>query len=139
MHIFIKRPDGCTLIPWRAGRCLAWDVTVPGTLAERYVNLTSKECGLAAARAADEKMKKYGSALPSMEFLPIRIEVLGPMDPNTLKFLKEIGKMISVRSVRSKGKLGQHKDGVSVCYIFDNRQRRITKATRQAVPDSRTH
>ncbi|ESO08304.1 hypothetical protein HELRODRAFT_184064 [Helobdella robusta] len=93
-----RRPDGCTLIPWRAGRCLAWDVTVPGTLAERYVNLTSKECGLAAARAADEKMKKYGNALPSMEFLPICIEVLGPMDPNTLKFLKEIGKMISVRS-----------------------------------------
>ncbi|ESO05765.1 hypothetical protein HELRODRAFT_171434 [Helobdella robusta] len=59
-----RRPDGCTLIPWRAGRCLAWDVTVPGTLAERYVNLTSKECGLAAARAADEKMKKYGNALP---------------------------------------------------------------------------
>ncbi|ESO02492.1 hypothetical protein HELRODRAFT_161767 [Helobdella robusta] len=94
-----RRPDGCTLIPWRAGRCLAWDVTVPGTLAERYVNLTSKECGLAAARAADEKMKKYGNALPSMEFLPICIEVLGPMDPNTLKFLKEIGKRISVRSV----------------------------------------
>ncbi|ESO11754.1 hypothetical protein HELRODRAFT_166783 [Helobdella robusta] len=35
-----RRPDGCTLIPWRAGRCLAWDVTVPGTLAEQYVNLT---------------------------------------------------------------------------------------------------
>ncbi|ESO06197.1 hypothetical protein HELRODRAFT_188296 [Helobdella robusta] len=69
-----RRPDGCTPIPWRAGRCLAWDVTVPHTLAERYVNLTSKECGLAAARAADEKMKKYGNALPSMELLPIYIE-----------------------------------------------------------------
>ncbi|ESN91000.1 hypothetical protein HELRODRAFT_182345 [Helobdella robusta] len=85
-----------------AGRCLAWDVTVPGTLAERYVNLTSKECGLVAARAADEKMKKYGNALPSMKFLPICIEVLGPMDPNTLKFLKAICKMISVRSGDSR-------------------------------------
>ncbi|ESO06386.1 hypothetical protein HELRODRAFT_160554 [Helobdella robusta] len=47
-------------------------------------------------------MKKYGNALPSMEFLPICIEVLGPMDPNTLKFLKEIGKMISVRSGDSR-------------------------------------
>ncbi|ESN99993.1 hypothetical protein HELRODRAFT_176296 [Helobdella robusta] len=98
----VTRPDGCTLIPWRAGRCLAWDVTVPGTLAERYVNLTKKECRLAAARAADEKMKKYGSALSSMEFLPICIEVLGPMDPNTLKFLKAICKMISVRSGDSR-------------------------------------
>ncbi|ESN93049.1 hypothetical protein HELRODRAFT_165206 [Helobdella robusta] len=99
--IGISAHDG-TLIPWRAGRCLAWDVTVPGTLAERYVNLTSKECGLAASRTADEKMKKYGNALPSMEFLPICIEFLGPMDPNTLKFLKAICKMISVRSGDSR-------------------------------------
>ncbi|ESO06076.1 hypothetical protein HELRODRAFT_160207 [Helobdella robusta] len=96
-----------TLIPWRAGRCLAWDVTVPGTLAERYVNLTSKECGLAAARAADEKMKKYGNALPSMEFLPICMEVFGPMDPNSLKFLEAICKMISVRSGDSRDPFSQ--------------------------------
>ncbi|ESN99382.1 hypothetical protein HELRODRAFT_162929 [Helobdella robusta] len=69
-----KRPDGCTLIPWRAGRCLAWDVTVPGTFAERYVQLISKESGLAATRASDEKIKKYDGAFPSMEFLPICIE-----------------------------------------------------------------
>ncbi|ESN95681.1 hypothetical protein HELRODRAFT_179152 [Helobdella robusta] len=97
-----QRPDGCTLILWKAGRCLAWDVTVPGILAKRYVNLTSKKCDLTAARAADEKMKKYGNALPSKEFLPICIEVLGPMDPNTLKFLKAICKMISVRSGASR-------------------------------------
>ncbi|ESO02000.1 hypothetical protein HELRODRAFT_188549 [Helobdella robusta] len=92
-----KRPDGCTLTPWRAGKCLAWDVTVPGTLAERYVHLTSKECGLAAIRASDEKIKKYEHALPSLDFLPIYIEVLGPMDPNTLKFIKTLCKMIGVR------------------------------------------
>ncbi|ESO08713.1 hypothetical protein HELRODRAFT_184604, partial [Helobdella robusta] len=97
-----QRPDGCTLIPRRAGRCLAWDVTVPGTLAERYVNLTSKECGLAAARAANEKMKKIWERPPLDGFLPICIEVLGPMDPNTLKFLKAICKMISVRSGDSR-------------------------------------
>ncbi|ESO07795.1 hypothetical protein HELRODRAFT_170349 [Helobdella robusta] len=48
------------------------------------------------------KKKKYGNALPSMEFLPICIEVLGPMDPNTLKILKAICKMISVRSGDSR-------------------------------------
>ncbi|ESO07596.1 hypothetical protein HELRODRAFT_170141 [Helobdella robusta] len=37
-----------------------------------------------------------------MEFLPICIEVLGPMGPNTLKFLKAICKMISVRSGESR-------------------------------------
>ncbi|ESN99454.1 hypothetical protein HELRODRAFT_163003 [Helobdella robusta] len=73
-----KRPDGCTLTPWRSGKCLAWDVTVPGTLAERYVHLTSKECGLAAIRALDEKIKKYEHALPSLDFLPICIEGTKP-------------------------------------------------------------
>ncbi|ESO13110.1 hypothetical protein HELRODRAFT_159719 [Helobdella robusta] len=97
-----KRPDGCTLIPWRAGRCLAWDVTVPGTLAERYVHLTSKESGLAATRASDEKFKKYEGALPSMDFLPVCIEVLGPMDNNTSIFFKKFCKMISGRSGDSR-------------------------------------
>ncbi|ESN96693.1 hypothetical protein HELRODRAFT_163789 [Helobdella robusta] len=97
-----KRPDGCTLIPWRAGKCLAWDVTVPGTFAERYVQLTSKESGLAATRASDEKIKKYDGALPSMEFLPICIEVLGPMDRNTSGFFNRICKHITIRSGDSK-------------------------------------
>ncbi|ESN91917.1 hypothetical protein HELRODRAFT_181972 [Helobdella robusta] len=96
-----KRPDGCTHTPWRAGKCLAWDVTVPGTLAERYVHLSSKECGLAAIRASDEKIEKYEHALPSIDFLPICIEVLGPMDPNTSKFIKTLCKMIGVRSASS--------------------------------------
>ncbi|ESO12814.1 hypothetical protein HELRODRAFT_159399 [Helobdella robusta] len=86
----------------RAGRCLAWDVTVPGTLAERYVHLTSKESGLAATRASDEKFKKYEGALPSMDFLPVCIEVLGPMDNNTSIFFKKICKMISGRSGDSR-------------------------------------
>ncbi|ESN94570.1 hypothetical protein HELRODRAFT_164431 [Helobdella robusta] len=63
-----KRPDGCTLIPWRAGRCLVWDVTVPGTFAERYVQLTSKESGLAATRASDEKIKSTTELSPRWSF-----------------------------------------------------------------------
>ena len=93
-----KRLDGCTLIPWKGGKCLSWDVTVPGTLAERYLHITSKECGSAATRASDEKTKKYLNAFPSMDFQPICIEALGPMDNGTVKFLKDICKTISVRS-----------------------------------------
>ncbi|ESN95872.1 hypothetical protein HELRODRAFT_178788 [Helobdella robusta] len=47
-------------------------------------------------------MKKYANALPSMEFSPICIEVV-PMDPNTLKFLEAICKMISVQIRRQQG------------------------------------
>src|SRR6201995_3381441 len=28
-----KRPDGCTLISWHTGKCIAWDVTSLDTLA----------------------------------------------------------------------------------------------------------
>src|SRR6218665_984384 len=28
-----KKPDGLTLIPWRSGRCMAWDATVADTVA----------------------------------------------------------------------------------------------------------
>ena len=31
-----KRPDGLTLIPWKNGRCVAWDVTVTDSLAQRH-------------------------------------------------------------------------------------------------------
>ena len=32
-----KRPDGLTLVPWQAGKCLTWDATVVDALASSYV------------------------------------------------------------------------------------------------------
>jgi len=34
-----KRPDGATLVPWKAGRTLVWDATVVDTLAPSYAHL----------------------------------------------------------------------------------------------------
>ena len=93
-----KRPDGCTLIPWKSGRCLAWDVTIPDTVAARYISLTCQQSGTAATRASDEKFKKYSGALGSMHFVPICIEAFGPMDPVTSGFFIEICGWISKRS-----------------------------------------
>ena len=39
------RPDGLTLIPWKEGKCLTWDVTVADTLAATYVSATSVKAG----------------------------------------------------------------------------------------------
>src|SRR6218665_1291130 len=47
-----KRPDGATLIPWSAGRYMAWDTTVVHTCAASYLSQTAISAGSAAERAA---------------------------------------------------------------------------------------
>jgi len=48
-----KRPNGLTLIPWKYGKCVTWDVTVTDTLAQSYLSSTSRVSGGAAEAAAD--------------------------------------------------------------------------------------
>ena len=53
-----KRPDGLTLIPWRGGKCVAWDVTVTDTLTKSYLYATSFSAGGAAELAAAKKKQR---------------------------------------------------------------------------------
>jgi len=50
-----KHPDGCTLIPRRGGRPLAWDVTVCTTVAASYLTAASQSAGAAAEQLAESK------------------------------------------------------------------------------------
>jgi len=54
-----KRPDGLTLVPWKGGKPLAWDVTAVCTVADSYVAATAREAGAAVERAAELKISKY--------------------------------------------------------------------------------
>jgi len=36
-----KRPVGATQIPWKRGRCMAWDATCPKTYAQLHVQQTA--------------------------------------------------------------------------------------------------
>ena len=60
-----KRPDGVTLLPWKQGKCVTWDVTVSDTLAQSYVHETSQTPGAAAEAAAERKTNKYSSLAQS--------------------------------------------------------------------------
>ena len=50
-----KRPNGVSLIPWKRGRCVVWDATVPHTLANSHVAATCLEAGAAAKKAEATK------------------------------------------------------------------------------------
>jgi len=56
-----KHPDGLTLIPWRAGRCVIWDLTVSCTTADSYLEASSREAGAAAELAASNKVVMYAA------------------------------------------------------------------------------
>ena len=97
------RPDGFTVVPWSQGRCLAWDVTFPNTMAERYINVSKDICGGAAVKAADFKNNKYSSLRDNKSFLPIVIETFGPTDESTKVFFNElINKIINISNDKNE-------------------------------------
>jgi len=56
-----KRPDGVTLLPWKQGKCVTWDVTVSDTLAQSYVHETSETPSAAAEAAAEKNEQVYAT------------------------------------------------------------------------------
>ena len=71
------RPDGTTLIPWSAGKCLAWDATTPDTFAAKHIPATSELAGAAAEQASLLKNQKYNALSPSHPFVGKVVETLG--------------------------------------------------------------
>jgi hypothetical protein len=91
-----KRPDGSTLIPWREGRCLLWDVTVANTTASSYLSSSAVLAGSAAESAAARKVTKYAQLSARYDFLPIAMETLGSMCSTALSFLSDLGRRTSI-------------------------------------------
>ena len=60
-----KRPDGLMQIPWQAGKCMSWDVTVTDTLAESYLLATSSTAAWSRSkgrsRSEGTKIRVVGS------------------------------------------------------------------------------
>jgi len=94
VRIYGKLPDGSTLIPWHAGKAMAWDVTVVNTLSESYLMLFASPGG-AAEPAAARKSAKYSSLPPSHTFQPLALETLRPTNSTGISFFTELGHRLS--------------------------------------------
>ena len=85
------RPDEATVIPWSGGRCLAWDVTCPDTVAASHVSACATIVGAAARNAASLKLQKYHQLMTTHSFTPLVFETLGPLSDETLTVLNILG------------------------------------------------
>ena len=56
--IISKRPDGSILVPWSAGKCVIWDVTIADTMAPSYAAISSIFAGLVAEQSSARKLAK---------------------------------------------------------------------------------
>ncbi|PGH37340.1 MAG: hypothetical protein CRN43_21760 [Candidatus Nephrothrix sp. EaCA] len=90
-----KRPDGITLIPWKAGRSLIWDATIVDTLAPSYLPASATRAGAAAGIAEDRKIQKYSALLDTHIFVPVAIETLGPINDKGLEFIADLGRHLT--------------------------------------------
>ena len=92
-----KRPDGCTLIPWRGGKPLAWDVTVCTTVADSYLTAANHAAAAVAEQAADRKCLKYADLSAAYEFQHLRH--MGHLVPQLFRFwiLEHTGEPLEVQ------------------------------------------
>ena len=78
-----------------AGRCLAWDVTAPDTLAQSHVQVCALNAGAAAAKAEAAKNNKYSAITATHVFIPLAFESLGAWGMQAQKFVGELGERIT--------------------------------------------
>ena len=91
-----KRLDGSTLVPWSAGKCVIWDVTIAHTMTPFYAAISSVSTGLVTEQSSARKLAKYSELAISQIFVPIAMESFDPICTVALTFLSELGRRTSV-------------------------------------------
>ena len=85
---------GASLVPWKGGKILVWDVTCPDTLAPSYAALAVHKLGAVAVEAEYRKTLKCGVLPSSCSFIPIVVETLGAIGSEARHFLTDVARHI---------------------------------------------
>jgi hypothetical protein len=86
--------DGVTVVPWKSGRALAWDVTCSDIFAPSNSSAAASGTGIVARRSEERKKALYRELESSHIFVPIAIETSGVFGDEAMRFLKEVGHRI---------------------------------------------
>jgi len=81
-----------TQVPWKRGRCLAWDATCPNTFAQSYIQDSSTLDGSAASAAELNKIAKYSDIRAGVDFVPFVNETSGVWGEQAMSLVKELGR-----------------------------------------------
>ena len=79
-------------------RLLVWDATCPDTFAPSYLPSTASGVGAVAAAAEERKKRKYSHLDQCHLFVPVAIETTGVFGPETMEFLRELGRRLHLVS-----------------------------------------
>ena len=89
------RTDGITVVPWRSGKLLIWDVMCQDIFAPSYSAHATREVGAVAALAEEREVTKYVHLTPVHLFSPIIVETMGVFGPHTKALLKDRGRRLT--------------------------------------------
>jgi hypothetical protein len=89
-----KKPDGVTILPWKEGKRLIWDVTCSDSFAPTYRRCALSGSGEVARAAEIRKFDEYKGLMPKYMVQPIAFETLGAYGPSTMAFIQDIGRIL---------------------------------------------
>ena len=89
-----KRPDGCSILPWRCRKALVWDATCPDTYAPSHLSAAVRGPGVVAAQAEQLKRAKYAHLDMSHNFVPFVVETSGVLGEAAEDFTRDLGRRL---------------------------------------------
>ena len=86
-----RRPDGISIIPWKSGKCLLWDATIPDTFAPSHRSAVARGAGEVALQTERLKHSKYTALEAKFFFVPVVVETLGVFGSEACEFFHKLG------------------------------------------------